>query len=61
MGLSLAVAEWFFWPLKHEWTNHEQFDDLDSARLSVFNYIETLYNTERIHQTLGYKSPDDKE
>ncbi|MEX0865812.1 MAG: IS3 family transposase, partial [Pirellulales bacterium] len=35
------------WSLKHEWTNHEQFADLDSARLSVFKYIETFYNTER--------------
>jgi putative transposase len=56
-----AVAERFFWSLKHEWTNHEQFADLDSARLSVFKYIETFYNTERLHQTLGYKTPDEYE
>jgi putative transposase len=24
----------------------------------VFKYIETFYNTERLHQTLGYKSPN---
>lgn len=53
-----AVAERFFWSLKHEWTNHETFVDLSAARLSVFKYIETFYNTERLHQTLGYKSPD---
>lgn len=53
-----AVAERFFWSLKHEWTNHEQFADLESARLSVFKYIETFYNTERIHQTLGYLTPE---
>jgi putative transposase len=28
------------------------------TRLSVFKYIETFYNTERLHQTLGYKSPN---
>lgn len=53
-----AVAERFFWSLKHEWTNHESFADLEAARLSVFKYIETFYNTVRLHQSLGYKSPD---
>jgi putative transposase len=52
-----AVAERFFWSLKHEWTKHEHFENLAAARLSVFKYIETFYNTERLHQTLGYKSP----
>lgn len=53
-----AVAERFFWSLKHEWTNHQNFADLESARLSVFKYIETFYNTNRLHQTLGYLSPN---
>lgn len=53
-----AVMERFFWSLKHEWTNHEQFTDLESARCSVFKYIETFYNRQRIHQALGYLTPD---
>lgn len=53
-----AVMERFFWSLKHEWTNHEQFAMLEDARLSVFRYIETFYNPERLHQTLGYLSPN---
>jgi putative transposase len=52
-----AAMERFFWSLKHEWTKHEHFENLAAARLSVFKYIETFYNTERLHQTLGYKSP----
>jgi putative transposase len=52
-----AVMERFFWSLKHEWTKHEQFANLAAVRLSVFKYIETFYNTERLHQTLGYQSP----
>jgi len=56
-----AVMERFFWSLKHEWTKHEAFDNLEEARLSVFRYIETFYNRERIHQTLGYKTPDQYE
>jgi len=53
-----AVMERFFWSLKHECTKHEHFENLAAARLSVFKYIETFYNTERLHQSLGYKSPD---
>ncbi len=52
-----AVMERFFWSLKHEWTNHHEYADLEEARLSVFKYIETFYNTERIHQTLDHVSP----
>ena len=53
-----AVAERFFWSLKHEWTKHETFEDLPAARLSVFKYIETFYNPLRLHQSLGYRSPN---
>lgn len=56
-----AVMERFFWSLKHEWTKHETFADLEAARLSVFKYIETFYNPVRLHQTLGYKSPQEFE
>ena len=52
-----AVMERFFWSLKHEWTKFESFSDLNQARISVFRYIETFYNTARLHQTLGYKTP----
>ncbi len=56
-----AVMERFFWSLKHEWTKHETFADLEAARLSVFKYIETFYNAVRLHQTLGYQSPNQYE
>ena len=56
-----AVMERFFWSLKYEWTNHHAFANLEEARLSVFKYIETFYNPARIHQTLGYLSPDEYE
>lgn len=56
-----APMERFFWSLKHEWTNHETFANLEDARLSVFKYIETFYNPVRIHQTLGYLSPNQYE
>jgi len=53
-----AVMERFFWSLKNEWTNHEQFADLEAARRSVFKYIEIFYNPVRLHQTLGYMTPN---
>jgi len=53
-----AVAERFFWSLKHEWTKHEKYTDLESVRLSVFMYIEVFYNRQRLHQSLGYKTPE---
>jgi putative transposase len=53
-----AVAERFFWSLKHEWTKHHEYADLESARLSVFKYIEVFYNRQRLHQSLGYKTPE---
>ena len=56
-----AVMERFFWSFKHEWTKHESFETLDDAQWSVFKYIETFYNRVRIHQALGYKTPDQYE
>lgn len=53
-----AVAERFFWSLKHEWTNFESFKNLEEARWSVFKYIDTFYNSGRIHQALNYKTPN---
>jgi putative transposase len=56
-----AAMERFFWSLKKEWTNHESFVDLHDARASVFKYIETFYNSVRIHQTLDYLTPNQYE
>jgi len=52
-----AVMERFSWSLKQEWTNHESFAVIDKARLSMFRYIETFYNSRRLYQSLGYQSP----
>lgn len=53
-----AVMERFFWSAKHEWTKFESFADIQDARLSIFRYIETFYNSERLHQSLGYLTPN---
>ena len=56
-----AVMERFFWSLKYEWTHHQAYADLEAARFSVFKYIETFYNTARLHQALDYQTPDQYE
>ena len=53
-----AVMERFFWSLKNEWTKFESFKDIDQARESVFKYIETFYNSKRVHQSLDYLTPN---
>ena len=53
-----AVCERFFWSLKHEWTNHRSYAALEDTRQSVFQYIEVFYNRTRLHQALGYVSPE---
>ena len=52
-----AVAESFFYNLKNEWVHHHDFSTRDEAKLAIFDYIECFYNTQRIHQSLGYQTP----
>lgn len=53
-----AVAESFFRSLKTEWTHRWRFKEIKDAELAVFEYIESFYNTRRLHSTLGYRAPD---
>lgn len=52
-----AVAESFFSNLKNEWVHHHDFKTREEARLAIFDYIECFYNTQRVHQSLGYLTP----
>jgi transposase InsO family protein len=52
-----AVAESFFKSLKTEWIHKKDFQDVEHARRSVFDYIERWYNTNRIHSGIGYMTP----
>lgn len=51
-----AVAESFFSTLKNELVHHVRFETRAEARLAIFEYIETFYNTRRLHRSLGYRS-----
>lgn len=59
--LDNAVAESFFSNLKNELVHHTVFQDRDAARSAIFDYMEVFYNRQRLHQTLGFKSPVDYE
>ena len=51
-----AVAESFFGTLKTECVT-SQFPTHALARTTIFEYIEVWYNRQRLHSTLGYRSP----
>lgn len=56
-----AVAESFFKTLKVECLYRQHFDLKAQAEVAVFEYIETWYNTQRRHSTLGYMAPQEYE
>ena len=52
-----APVESFFSTLKREWVFHQRYHTRDEARQSIFDYIERFYNRQRIHSSLGYRTP----
>ena len=56
-----AVAESFFSTLKNELVCGSIFESRDQARAEIFKYIEVFYNRKRIHQSLGYLTPEKME
>ena len=48
-----AVAESFFKSLKTELVYHQKYQTRQQAELSIFEYIETFYNTVRRHKQLN--------
>lgn len=56
-----AVAESFFKTLKCELVYHRRFANREIARLEIFRYIETYYNSQRSHSALGYLTPNEME
>ena len=52
-----AKAESFMKTLKSEEAGAHNFQDIAEARRSVTHFIDTIYNTERLHSALGYCPP----
>ena len=52
-----AVAESFFKSLKTECVYGTRFENQRAAAVEIFEYIEAFYNRERLHSSLGYRTP----
>lgn len=56
-----AVAESFFKTLKCDLIYGRRFKTLNEAKVSIFEYIEVWYNRQRLHSSLGYRTPKQME
>lgn len=56
-----ACIESFHSIIKREWLDRKVIFDYDHAYELCFEYIETFYNTVRIHSHCGYESPNEYE
>lgn len=52
-----AVIESFFGTYKQEWADHHRWKGLLDARAATHDYIEVFYNRQRLHSSLGYRTP----
>ena len=55
-ALDKAMAESFVSTLKAELVSRLQFPTRRAAKTAIFEYLETFYNTRRLHWSLGYRS-----
>ncbi len=60
-ALDNAMAESFVSTLKVELVSNLEFPSRQAAKTAIFEYLETFYNTRRLHSSLGYRSPVDFE
>ena len=56
-----APMESFWSTLKYECVYRTTFPTRSSAKHVIFEYIETFYNRQRLHSSLGYLSPSQYE
>jgi putative transposase len=55
--LDNAIAESFFSTLKVEVVNGRRWDTRAQAAQAIFEWIEVFYNRQRLHSSLGYRTP----
>ena len=52
-----AACESFMKTLKYEEVYRNEYRDLQEARASIGDFLERVYNQNRLHSALGYLSP----
>ena len=52
-----AQAESFMKTLKYEEVYRSEYRSLEDARASIAEFLEKIYNRERLHSALGYRPP----
>ena len=52
-----AKAESFMKTLKVEEINGKDYQCINEARRNIGNFIEQIYNGQRLHSAIGYQSP----
>ncbi|CAI7977278.1 transposase [Frankia sp. Hr75.2] len=53
-----SAAESFFGTLKNELVYRDTYPTRRAARTAIAEYIEVFYNRQRLHSTLGYRTPE---
>jgi putative transposase len=53
----LPQAESFIKTLKYEEVYRTDYRNLEEARASIGEFLEKIYNQERLHSALGYRPP----
>lgn len=56
-----APVESFFSSLKNKLVRHQLFQNQAEAQVAIADYIDRFYNQHRLHQALGYRSPEEFE
>ncbi len=56
-----AIAESFFHTLKVELVYECNYQTRETAKLSIFQYMEEYYNRKRMHSAIDYMTPNDVE
>ena len=56
-----SPMESFFHTLKTELVYHEKYESFAEVKHSIFEWIEVFYNTQRIHSSIDFKTPLEKE
>ena len=56
-----AMMESFFATLKTECVYDHTFETFDDAEREIAAYINNYYNCDRLHSSIGYRTPNDVE